>query len=81
VGGVGEVVTPETGILVPPDDPGALAGAIVTLAGDPGLRARMGAAARARALELFSVARLVADVDALYTELLDGGVEESPPRR
>jgi glycosyltransferase involved in cell wall biosynthesis len=40
-----------TALLVPPGDPDALASALVRLAGDPGLRARLGAAARAVYLE------------------------------
>jgi len=39
-----------TGYLVPPGDPGALAAAVEALAGDPELRARLGAAARRRVL-------------------------------
>ena len=35
-------------LLVPPGDPDALADALRRLAADPGLRARLGAAARAR---------------------------------
>lgn len=43
-----------TGLLVPPSDTRALRAALERLLGDPGLRARMGAAARVRARELFS---------------------------
>jgi phosphatidylinositol alpha 1,6-mannosyltransferase len=39
-----------TGFLVPPCDPGALAGAVAKLATDPGLRASQGRAARQRVL-------------------------------
>jgi len=44
----------ETGLLVPADDPSALAAAIDTLARSPDLRARYGAAARRLAVERFS---------------------------
>jgi len=48
VSGVPELVRDgETGLLVPPDDPAALADAIARLAGDAGLRARLGAHGRA----------------------------------
>jgi len=40
----------ETGFLVRPGDPGALAGAVARLAADPRLRARQGRAARQRVL-------------------------------
>ena len=43
-----------TGLLVPPGDVRALREALDRLLGDPGLRARMGAAARERARERFS---------------------------
>lgn len=42
------------GILIPPNDPDALAAAIQRLHGDPDLRARMGAAGRKRAVERFT---------------------------
>lgn len=49
VGGIGEVVEHgASGLLVPPDDPAALAGAIDTLLGDAALAARLGARARQR---------------------------------
>lgn len=60
----------ETALLVPPDDPAALATAIETLAGDPGLRARFGAAARSLAVERFSSDKIGAAAVALYDRLI-----------
>jgi glycosyltransferase involved in cell wall biosynthesis len=42
-----------SGFVVPPDDPDALAGAVVTLLRDPALRARVAEAAHARVVERF----------------------------
>ena len=44
----------ETALLVPPSDPGALAGAIGRLLDDAALRAHIGAAGRARVLERYT---------------------------
>jgi glycosyltransferase involved in cell wall biosynthesis len=55
-----------TGLLVPPRDPAALADAIATLLRDPGLRARMGAAARARFEASFTIARFLDGIEAAY---------------
>jgi hypothetical protein len=44
----------ETGLLVPPNDPGALAGAIGRLLDDPDLRSRLGDAGRQRVLGRFT---------------------------
>jgi glycosyltransferase involved in cell wall biosynthesis len=71
VGGTSEVVTPETGIVVQPDDEAALASAISRLAADPALRRRMGGKGREHVLLRYSIDRLVADVDSLYRELLE----------
>jgi rhamnosyl/mannosyltransferase len=62
----------ETGLTVPPGDVAALSRAISTLAGDPALRARMGAAGRARVESVFSIAKMRAAVAALYRDLVAG---------
>jgi glycosyltransferase involved in cell wall biosynthesis len=72
VGGVGEVVSEQTGILVPPGDPAALAGALRQMADDPERRRTYGRAARSRVTERYGAARLIGDVDALYGELTAG---------
>jgi glycosyltransferase involved in cell wall biosynthesis len=69
VGGIPEVVIDgETGLLVPPNRPRALAEAIVTLANNQTLRGKMGAAGRKRA-EDFSVRKMVDGVTAVYEEI------------
>jgi starch synthase len=70
VGGIPEVVADgETGLLVPPDDPGALAGALNALLRDPGRAAAMGTMGRARAAAEFDWAAIAAQTAALYREL------------
>jgi glycosyltransferase involved in cell wall biosynthesis len=70
VGGVPDVVADgESGLLVPPRDPEALANALAALLRDPGLRARYGDAARAVAPR-FTKERLIADMERLYNQLL-----------
>lgn len=58
-----------TGLVVPPGDAGALAGALQTLLADEALRRRYGAAARRRAEELLSLERMLDGVEAVYREL------------
>jgi glycosyltransferase involved in cell wall biosynthesis len=70
VGGVREVVTGGTGILVPRGDVTALADAIVDMAGDRKRRQSLGRAAQRRALARYGAERLVRDVEALYGELV-----------
>jgi glycosyltransferase involved in cell wall biosynthesis len=58
-----------TGLTVPPGDAGALACALQTLVTDDGLRARMGAAARERAGQDFTIEGMVDRVLAVYEEV------------
>ncbi|MNX71027.1 putative glycosyltransferase EpsD [compost metagenome] len=60
----------ETGFLVPPSDPEALANRIVQLCREPRLRQRLGAAGRKRVEELFNTKHQVRRYEALYDELL-----------
>lgn len=76
VGAVVEVIG-GTGLVVPPRNPRALADACVALLRDPERRARLGAAARARALELFTVEQNLAAFRGIYLEL----ISHTPVRR
>jgi len=60
----------QTGLVVPPRDPPALALAINRLLSDDRLRAQMGHAARVRAHEEFTVERMIDRVYAEYDRLL-----------
>ena len=60
----------ETGLVVPPDDPGALAQAMNTLAGDDALCARLGRGAQARWRQRFTPEVVGAAYLQLYEELL-----------
>ncbi|WP_282701861.1 DUF3492 domain-containing protein [Streptomyces sp. CC219B] len=76
VGAVVEVIG-GTGLVVPPRNPRALAEACVALLRDPERRERLGAAARARALELFTVEQNIAAFHGIYLEI----VSRCPVRR
>ncbi|OXY92140.1 glycosyltransferase [Streptomyces diastatochromogenes] len=76
VGAVVEVIG-GTGLVVPPRNPRALAEACVALLHDPERRERLGAAARARALELFTVEQNIAAFHGIYLEI----VSRCPVRR
>jgi glycosyltransferase involved in cell wall biosynthesis len=72
VGGNAEaVLDAETGFVVPPRDPQAIAGAILRIARAPELRARFGAAGRRRAETNFSIERSVKAHLEMYRELLE----------
>ena len=66
-------IPPQLGVaalLVPQGDPAALAAAVESLLGDPGLAARLGATAAKRAAELPDTADAVDSVTRLYRRLL-----------
>ena len=70
-GGIPEVVVDgETGILVPPRDPAAMASAIVRLLADQPLRTRMGEAGRRRVEQRFSVETMVRNTLRVYERVL-----------
>jgi rhamnosyl/mannosyltransferase len=61
----------ETGLVVPPREPSALADAVSRLLADAGLRIGMGDAARLRARE-FDVETMVDRTSGVYEEVLEG---------
>ncbi len=66
-GGIPEVIVDgESGVLVPPHDASALAGAIIRLLADPDRRARLAAAGRQRVVDEFSVDRMVTATIDVY---------------
>lgn len=67
-----------TGLLVPPGDVPALRSALERLLADPELRARMGAAARARSLERFSREAAAAAIVAVYADAAGSNPRRSP---
>jgi glycosyltransferase involved in cell wall biosynthesis len=72
VGGTGEVIEDGTnGILVPPDDPGALAAALNRLVDDGDLRRRMGANATATAARRFDARKNAAQIVELLISLTE----------
>ncbi len=73
IDGYRDVMTPEIGQLVPPDDPSALTEAVVRLIEDEPRRRRLGAAARVIAEERYSWDAIGGRLAALYEEIVDGG--------
>lgn len=65
-----QVVDGQTGLLVTPEDPDALAEAIARLVGDAPMRERMGTAGRARFLERFEADVVATRIEPLYRGLI-----------
>lgn len=72
VGGVREAVG-DTGLVVPPRDPAAMAAAALELLGAPERRGRMGEAARLRVIEQFTLRQTVDTFRSIYLELSERG--------
>ena len=70
VDGIEEQVTPATGVLVPPNEPAALADAILELSRDPELRLQLGSEGRRRAVECFSLERQASGISDAYLAAL-----------
>ncbi|MEU4041042.1 GT4 family glycosyltransferase PelF [Streptomyces antibioticus] len=68
VGGVREAVG-DTGLVVPPRDPEAMAAAALELLGDPARRRAMGEAARLRVIEQFTLRQTIDTFRSIYLEL------------
>ena len=69
VGGSPDLLSTDAGILIPPGDSAALAGAMQSLASDPALRQRMGEAARDRYLKLFTPDAVLSMLVSTYSRL------------
>lgn len=67
---VDAVVHGETGLIVPINDPDALADAVKTVLGDEALRDRMGKAGRDLALENFSIDAMARSFESIYEKML-----------
>lgn len=68
VGGVREAVG-DTGLVVPPRDPAAMAAAALELLDDPDRRRAMGEAARLRVIEQFTLRQTIDTFRSIYREL------------
>jgi glycosyltransferase involved in cell wall biosynthesis len=74
VGGVREAVG-DSGLVVPPREPEAMARAALELLRDPRRRAAMGEAARLRVIEQFTLRQTVDTFRSIYLELALGAHE------
>jgi phosphatidylinositol alpha-mannosyltransferase len=73
--GYRDVVSDDTALTVPPDDPGALADAIESLLGDEPHRAAMGAAARELAIDRYAWSDVARRLEEVYVSVLPGQPE------
>ena len=78
-GNVEIVAHRRTGLLIPPQDPRALADAILSLLKRPALMRAMGRAGRAHVRRHFAIDKCVARYERVYTRLL--GADSANGRR
>lgn len=78
VGGVPEILTAQTGVLVPPGDVDAIAEAMLELASKPQRRAAMSAASRARHRDQFTSDRMLGELLQLYEHATQESRERGP---
>ena len=64
--GPDQLIVKTTGLLVPPEDPAALAGALQTLLQDGILRERMGNRGRLRAMEAHDIVRIASELAGAF---------------
>ena len=70
IDGYRDVMTPETGLLIPPDDPAALVDAVETMLADEQRRVEMGAAAREVAVEHYSWPDVARRLEEVYERVV-----------
>jgi phosphatidylinositol alpha-mannosyltransferase len=73
--GYRDVITPETAIGVPPEDPGALADAVSNLLEDEPLRRALGEAARREAVEQYAWSDVARRLEGVYERVVDQPAE------
>lgn len=79
VGGLPDVVRHgETGWLVPPRDPRALADAILDAVGNPDKAADLARRGQALAREMFDVRKTAAEISCMYRQILSGAILPRP---
>jgi glycosyltransferase involved in cell wall biosynthesis len=70
VGGVPELIENEvSGLLIPPNNPSALSGAILRLLRNEALRQRLSSAGHDRAVTLFNFSRLMQTLETIYSKV------------
>lgn len=75
--GPAEIITPETGVLAPPEDVGALARGLLLLLGQPAVRERMAWAALRRSNTVFSPAHQLAQWVSVIHDVRTGAREQA----